>query len=326
MASHAAMLLDPRAYKRQMQANGNDPESSPLPISDGTVAARASSEPPASLISRPLTLASPRDDDTTGSEVNDQFRSPLKGTTQQDSSSPRDTATPASTASVARQLLSPRDQLSSSRTKSTSNRPPASSSNATLSAQNESRARPDLEFEFVGKDATNDVEEEAASDRKRSFEQVDADAVGGGHRRLIENMYGVERREDQPQKRVKTAEDQEEKVAAGKKGNFAISGNSGLGEWMKEDKGRSDTPSTATPNVVDLTIGEDVTLGVNSLKWFTLANTHRLYRFHACCYYSSQRRRRLASHGVDQSEYSKGLLWENRARHDPSTHGAEAGY
>lgn len=205
----------------------------------------------------------------------DQSSSHPEGTAQQDANSPSDTAAPAGTTSVARQLLSPRAQQSSSskakpKSRSQSNSMSSgSSSHAVPSPRPEAQAKPDLEFEFASKESSNDIEE--AGDAKRSFEQIDDDnddTAGGGHRSLIENMYGVERRKDQPQKRVKTSKDQEEKAAVVKKGSFAVSGNSGLGEWMKEGKGKSDTPSTGTPDIVDLTIGKDCHLPLDLRESF----------------------------------------------------------
>ncbi|KAL1965519.1 hypothetical protein VTN77DRAFT_5602 [Rasamsonia byssochlamydoides] len=184
MASRAAMLLDPRAYKKQIEANG-------------------------------LTQQDP---------------------TQNGGASP--SAAPAGTFSMAHQLLNPKSQSktgSQSRSRSSSIPSQALKGDA-LSTKNESQPRRDVDVEFINGD----------SPTKRPRED---DSPGRGHISLIEDMYGVERREDQPQKRVKTGKEVEEKSVTRAKSRVEISGNSGLGDWMKEGR---ETPGT-TPDVVDLT-------------------------------------------------------------------------
>lgn len=86
-------------------------------------------------------------------------------------------------------------------------------------------------------------------------------AVGARHGSLLEGMYGVESRENMPRKRVKMvdplAEEQQQQL--NKRMHFSMAGDTGLGEWMKKDRGESKS-STSTPvppmaNIVDLTLG-----------------------------------------------------------------------
>jgi hypothetical protein len=100
-------------------------------------------------------------------------------------------------------------------------------------------------FQFVSSEDISS-EEEGSIDRKRNRESKD---LTNEHKSLIEDIYNVERREDQPKKRIKTAD--AENTVAKSKSQFNMSGNSGLGEYMKEGRQPS---RTATP-VVDLTSG-----------------------------------------------------------------------
>lgn len=102
-----------------------------------------------------------------------------------------------------------------------------------------------MQFQFVSSEDISS-EEEGSIDRKRNRESKD---LTNEHNSLIEDIYNVERREDQPKKRIKTADD--ENTVAKSKSQFNMSGNSGLGEYMKEGRQLSET---ATP-VVDLTSG-----------------------------------------------------------------------
>ena len=101
-------------------------------------------------------------------------------------------------------------------------------------------------------------DEDNESDTKRSHHEM-SDNEDIIHRpNLIEDIYGVEKRKNQPTKKVKTEHDVEEKP------NMAIapvliSGDSGLGKWMKEEDVKP-TPISTTPSVVDLTAG---------MRWFT---------------------------------------------------------
>jgi hypothetical protein len=103
----------------------------------------------------------------------------------------------------------------------------------------------EMQFHFVGSEDVSS-EEEGSIDRKRNRESKD---LTNEHKALIEDIYNVERREDQPKKRVKTTDT--ETTLAKSKSQFHMSGNGGLGEYMKEGR----QPSEATTPVVDLTIG-----------------------------------------------------------------------
>jgi hypothetical protein len=102
----------------------------------------------------------------------------------------------------------------------------------------------DVQFEFINNDEISSEDEEI--DRKRSRETED---VKNERNSLIEDIYSVERREDQPKKRVKTTDTETSLVK--KNSQFDVSGNSDLGDYMKEGKQSS---QTTTP-VVDLTSG-----------------------------------------------------------------------
>ncbi|CAG8892314.1 unnamed protein product [Penicillium egyptiacum] len=96
---------------------------------------------------------------------------------------------------------------------------------------------------------TNDEDDE--SDTKRSYRELSDDENITYRPNLIENVYGVEKRKNQPTKKIKTQHDVEEKPNM-VKAPVSISGDSGLGKWMKEDD-RKQNPISSTPNLVDLT-------------------------------------------------------------------------
>lgn len=102
-----------------------------------------------------------------------------------------------------------------------------------------------MQFQFV---SSEDIlsEEEGSIDRKRNRESK---VLTNEHKSLIEDIYNVERREDQPKKRIKTADT--ENTVAKNKSQFKMSGNSGLGEYIKEGR----QPSEPATPVVDLTSG-----------------------------------------------------------------------
>ena len=97
---------------------------------------------------------------------------------------------------------------------------------------------------------TTTRDEDMEIDTKRSHREM-SDEEDIVHRpNLIENVYGVEKRKNQPAKKVKTEHEKPNMANA----PVSISGNSGLGKWMKEEEAKS-TPIPNTPNVVDLTAG-----------------------------------------------------------------------
>lgn len=74
-----------------------------------------------------------------------------------------------------------------------------------------------------------------------------------GQVNMIEDMYGVMRREIQPQKRIKV--DSAESQGCNGGTQFSGSGNRFIGEYMKEDSDKTSQP-TAVADTIDLTLGE----------------------------------------------------------------------
>ncbi|KAK6826932.1 hypothetical protein RU639_004768 [Aspergillus parasiticus] len=186
MASNAAMLLDPRAHRKQLQNDGSQ---------------------------------------------NPGFSN--------------SSAAPAGTASAAHRLLNPqRRQPSNKGSPKSRSRPQSASSrggdSARASPQRSDTREPDVDVVFASA-------QEEISDGKRSSDHVDEVRHGN----LIEDMYGVERRLNQPYKKIKTEKDL---AQSGKRAIFASTGTTGLGEWVKDGEEKSNSSTPITPNVVDLTI------------------------------------------------------------------------
>ncbi|KAA8644155.1 hypothetical protein EYZ11_008489 [Aspergillus tanneri] len=251
MASHAAMLLDPRAYKKQLQNNGNDSENSDysphldsdtiLGPHDELFPFRPSSRHCPSPPEDPMFL------DATDSLIDTIDR--------QDSSnlspSPSPAATPAGTASAVHRFLSPQrrrqtsvKEIPKSRFQLQSTESQSGDSTAS-SPQRSIRTDPGVDVEFTS------ARVDDSSDSKRNSDQLESEA-DVRHGSLIEDMYGVERRANLPYKKLKT--DNGGKAGFGQKGNFAAAGDSELGEWMKEDRSKPDASMPVTPDVVDLTL------------------------------------------------------------------------
>lgn len=208
MASHAAMLLDPRSYKRQLQSSAVNNESN----------------------------------------KQDAARSP-----------PSIARAPAGTMSVAHHLLNPRRFASQSRNPSSSARPSGTRIGSTI-YQDKENPPLDINFEFCSPGTTD------TNTGKRSYPQIDnrGEARAGS---LIEDIYGVERRVNQPLKRAKTSESQDKAVTSSKASNFPTAGNSGLGKWMKEGPGTPDiSPSPSIPNFVDLTLDTSLSTDDDDLQ------------------------------------------------------------
>ncbi|KAJ5582928.1 SNF2-related protein [Penicillium sp. DV-2018c] len=155
----------------------------------------------------------------------------LKGTGKQrvNGSSPASLMAPQGTATAIR-LHQPTDRIS-----------PAPSGISTSAEKSE----PDLTIQFA---TTRDEDNE--SDTKRSYREISDDGDAILRPKMIEDVYGVEKRKHQPAKKMKTEHDMEKQPNT-TKGPVSISGNSGLGKWMKEE-GKIATPPTALA-VVDLT-------------------------------------------------------------------------
>lgn len=88
------------------------------------------------------------------------------------------------------------------------------------------------------------------SDSKRTSDRLDSDG-DMRHGSFIENIYGVERRMNQPYKKIKTDNDVD---AKGNGGRFSAAGQSGLGKWVKDGAANAPPSFPVTPDVVDLTL------------------------------------------------------------------------
>lgn len=110
------------------------------------------------------------------------------------------------------------------------------------------KSEPSLAVQFS---TTHDEDNE--SDTKRSHHEMSDDEDIIHRPNLIEDIYGVEKRKNQPTKKIKTEHDVEEKPNMAT-APVSISGDSGLGKWMKEEDVKP-TPISTTPSVVDLTAG-----------------------------------------------------------------------
>lgn len=94
------------------------------------------------------------------------------------------------------------------------------------------------------------MEGDNLSDRKRSLPSEVLSRTS-----MLENLHNVEKRVEQPQKRVKTAS---EDLDNGKKvhTSFAHRGNGIIGEYMTPDTESAEDKQPTVPRAVDLTIGE----------------------------------------------------------------------
>jgi hypothetical protein len=97
----------------------------------------------------------------------------------------------------------------------------------------------------------NNDDDDNESDAKRSHREISDDEDSFDRRNLISNVYGVEDRKRQPVKRIKTASEQ----ASAANTPVTISGDSGIGRWMKEGEEKPASVSTVS-DVVDLTAGK----------------------------------------------------------------------
>lgn len=104
-----------------------------------------------------------------------------------------------------------------------------------------------MDVEFISTSVEN------GRDVKRDFGQVDNNTEGN-HGSLIEDMYGVERRENLPYKKIKI-DHGKERAQFAKGANFPGPGDGGLGGWMKDGQGKPDPSAVVTSNIVDLTAG-----------------------------------------------------------------------
>ena len=72
---------------------------------------------------------------------------------------------------------------------------------------------------------------------------------------MLESLHNVERRVDQPQKKLKAFSDD---LQSGNKSktSYAHRGNGIIGEYMRPDSGSAESKGPRIPNAVDLTIGK----------------------------------------------------------------------
>jgi hypothetical protein len=99
---------------------------------------------------------------------------------------------------------------------------------------------------------TTALDEANESDSKRSYHEL-SDEEDVRRPNLIEDVYGVEHRKNPPTKKVKTDGTDEKPSMANIP--IAISGDTGLGKFMKEGEGNQTATPTASA-VVDLTAGK----------------------------------------------------------------------
>jgi len=94
------------------------------------------------------------------------------------------------------------------------------------------------------------MKEDASFDRKRSLP-----LEGMSRNSMLESLHNVERRVDQPQKKLKTFSDD---LQSGNKSktSYAHRGNGIIGEYMRPDSGSAVPNEPSIPNAVDLTIGK----------------------------------------------------------------------
>lgn len=237
----AAMLLNPKAYSKQLALGNSSSSSTSYPASMELAApgeTTNSSHPVPSKSSSSTDEASQSGDENSAYSSHEGRRrapnSPASGsrTPQQNvSGKPNDGMTPLGTAFDPRQLLNPKSYPSK----------PSRSSN-TMPAGNGDSASEDLQ-------------------KKRELE----DNRGAGQGSLIENLYGVEARVSPPPKKQKTDSESTTPSAS----NFSISGNTGLGDYMKEGETTVKKDITAQRSVIDLTLGWfTLIIELNSLQFF----------------------------------------------------------
>ncbi|PGH18348.1 hypothetical protein AJ80_04526 [Polytolypa hystricis UAMH7299] len=252
----AALLLNPKEFKKQQLAIGTSPFTSTLtPLSStmeqiptspslatsssSAASRRASSEPrdisPSSTLSSPSPSSlSPRscvkDDAYLPSQGRGVGSSPRGGFTPQSGSAT--TTPPAGTAFNPRQLLNPRT-FQAKRP-----RPPTNTS-ATLQHKDVS--------ENIGQQPVR------LGDSTAGFMTPDAELR---HRNLIEDMYGVEERGLQMHKRARLDKEEVDRKNGASRSIATQDGKTGLGGFMKSGSGTS-TPTPTVAATIDLTLEDD---------------------------------------------------------------------
>ncbi|EQL35173.1 hypothetical protein BDFG_03154 [Blastomyces dermatitidis ATCC 26199] len=152
------------------------------------------------------------------------------------SSSPRPASAPSGTAFDPRVLLSPRSLKA---------RKPGTNASAPVS-QTPTTPQHSSDNQSYSASAGNASDSQSEkTDSTRGLEPSRFDR----HRTMIENMYGVEERGVQPQKRIKRDANRH---ASSSEQKFASSARRGLADYMKERSGAS-TPSLSEVAMIDLT-------------------------------------------------------------------------
>ncbi|KAJ5584408.1 SNF2 family helicase/ATPase [Penicillium hispanicum] len=244
MASNAAMLLDPKGYRKQVQAKGTDTTSlSPTPGN--------TTDPPDPVAHEPLgemtqdsnspsvsPSADPMDlDSTITSELSGSL--PTGSDQQTASSSPR-----GSTPSIA-----PPGTVPALRSFTTSiHQSPTSASPISPGPGQKNVTKPDPGLTVLFTSAHDEGNE---SDAKRGYHDLSDGDGGTLPRNLIEDVYGVEQRTHQPVKKMRLDDSTTKSVTARRP--ITISGDSGLGNYMKEGETQPITGPSSLSAIVDLT-------------------------------------------------------------------------
>ncbi|EZF32352.1 hypothetical protein H109_04231 [Trichophyton interdigitale MR816] len=247
----AALLLDPKAYKRQ-NTTGNislpihKPKTGCAMDSDQVVRTRRLSEPPISQPVAPLSISRKRQaiDDFHLFGVSDTYTC-LKGrSTIENNNKPSDSQGPSSPEAPPGSSFDPK--LLQSRQYKFPTRP-FPNSNPSQDSRSSSRSRNGT------KTPTNT---NSSAPVTGNIPPESNKAPAAAHSNMIEDIYGVERRENQPQKRVKIDKGLSTSSKGGPDARFSGTSSSALGGYMKEKPDDNGATVTAN-NPIDLTAEKD---------------------------------------------------------------------
>ncbi|EEQ31460.1 putative 1-phosphatidylinositol 4-kinase [Microsporum canis] len=249
----AALLLDPKAYKRQNTTGNTSPfihqlEHSCAMDSGQVLRIRHSSEPRISLPVASFSLPQKRQpiDDINLLEIIDTHTNfkgrstPGSNNKPPDAQGPTSTGAPVGSSFDPKLLLGPRQYKFPTR--------PSPNTNNLHDSSNLSHGRNGVKI------PTNTASG-GADGGDLQPESNKSPAVAHGN--MIEDIYGVERRENQPLKRIKVDNKSSTSNYDGPEARFSTSGTSALGSYMKEkpdDEGRT---AVTTNNTIDLTADKD---------------------------------------------------------------------
>ncbi|PGH28572.1 hypothetical protein GX50_08690 [[Emmonsia] crescens] len=164
-------------------------------------------------------------------------KKPAKGSS---SSSPRPSGAPSGTSFDPRALLSPRS-LKAHKPRTNTSAPVSQTPTPPHFSRNNNG--------YPASDGNVSDSKSEKTDSTRGHEATRFDR----HRSMIEDMYGVEERGVQPQKRIKRDANQ---TASSSDGKFSSGAGQGLGDYMKE-RSENSTPSLSEVAAIDLTIDDD---------------------------------------------------------------------